>query len=191
MKLALIALLLPSALAAVKKTAANAWRRPSSRTTRRARGPRSRTRASCTASSRTSSGGSPELATPCSRARAPSSFRLVRVPRRRRRDPPLAQVPLRGPHGDELPVGQDPRLRLVVCARSADDLKRRGRSSGHKDGAMQKMKVGSKWGARLPARDRTAAAPWARTSRPTSVLVFTMEMLSCQGLGRVVARYCA
>ena len=108
MKLALIALLLPSAFAAVKKTAANA-----------------KETAFLEEYAAASSPYTPMYAidakiTQVRRGRGhPGHGQRPHVPRPQGRLRRLAGVgdallvPLRGPHGDELPVGQD--LRLVVC----------------------------------------------------------------------------
>mmetsp|Transcript_3744 Transcript_3744/g.9242 ORF Transcript_3744/g.9242 Transcript_3744/m.9242 type:complete len:208 (-) Transcript_3744:41-664(-) len=60
-------------------------------------------------------------------------------------------VPLRGPHGDELPVRQD--LRLVVRARPAHDLRAAASHRGM-DGSHAEDEGREQVGARLPARDR-------------------------------------
>ena len=92
---------------------------------------------------------------------------------------PALLVPLRGPHGDELPVRQD--LRLEYARGQPTTFAPRQVIAAWTE-AMQKMKVGSKWELVCPPEIAYGGRAMGSDIPANSVLVFTMEMLSCQGV---------
>ena len=154
MKLALIALLLPSALAAVKKTAANAKETAFLEEYATGEGTQVTDSGLMYRVLKDGSGGSPELATPCSchyEGRTATNY-----PSGKTFDSSYA----RGQPTTFAP-------RQVIAAWTE---------------AMQKMKVGSKWELVCPPEIAYGGRAMGSDIPANSVLVFAMEMLSCQGV---------
>ena len=180
MKLALIALLLPSALAAVKKTAANAKETAFLEEYATGEGTQVTDSGLMYRVLKDGSGGSPELATPCSRARGvlvlPTCARppdAVAATRRSRRCHYEGRTATNYPSGKTFDSsyarGQPTTFapRQVIAAWTE---------------AMQKMTVGSKWELVCPPEIAYGGRAMGSDIPANSVLVFTMEMLSCQGV---------
>ena len=154
MKLAVLALLLPSALAAVKKTTANAGEvkfleeyAKDEKTFTTESGLMYRVLAD-------GAGGSPELGTPCSchyEGRTATNY-----PKGKTFDSSYA----RGQPTTFAP-------KQVISAWTE---------------AMQKMRVGAKWELVCPPEIAYGGRAMGADIPANSVLVFTMEMLSCQGI---------